>query len=378
MANTDHTNIDLTILLDAEDTNGAIFDANFEGENLEAESTDNCNYLFSTEAPGIPDGDDCDPFQMTQADMSRFILYNATRLHDGGIDTEKALRIAYIRYLAVRAGLVSSLFLHATYHVNHDGFSATLNNNNVDVYLHDVRTDPIMAGIPAALTDAWRKNARSYFANYVCILAYVFRIRGHHYVDGQDYDELYDKMKARCLMQSHDLGLTHIELYRFALHSIYPIVLERFWAQMVDAGTIAGTLIKRYRCAGAGQAAIYAAKRGIDDIVLLFPKVKVFLPDQCHRIDELYDDVSHAQNRYRYCINSRYYGVDRIPLPEDTFQVIGAIVQGIYSTLAPSSPLLQSKALERLANMAPVTGMAFGSLAQRALRTDTYVGMIVD
>lgn len=76
---------------------------------------------------------------------------------------------------------------------------------------------------------------RQYY-NIVCMVAYVIRCRGHHYMDS--YDEIYDRLWEKCAQDMNgDLRTaTWQHTATIGLHAIPLSVLEFFWVTVAELG----------------------------------------------------------------------------------------------------------------------------------------------
>jgi hypothetical protein len=108
--------------------------------------------------------------------------------------------------------------------------------------------------------------------------------------------------------------------------------------------------------------------RGIEDIRQVFPAVT-------ERVAETYDEFNQeleavASDRWIGSVNARLYGRNRHVVPDGKIGVLAAVVKGVYETLAPNAKLIDSMALKRVAEMAPVVGGVLGQAALHSARDE--------
>ena len=98
--------------------------------------------------------------------------------------------IAYFRLLAYKHRLANSQLVLADHHVQYNnckGSDPNMENSIANILQNHQDWDQHEARV-IAWTNANRLE-KQHFSNYVCLLAYVFRQKGHHYVDTQDYED---------------------------------------------------------------------------------------------------------------------------------------------------------------------------------------------
>jgi hypothetical protein len=351
------------LVLDNDDLNGDCFIAGAEGEP-EISTATNIVQI----PPGFNGPNDADAgavMEVNGAMANSIIKLNYVYLRNAGRAPDVAARSAYIRFLALKNGLVSQNFTVAAHNVRYN-HTAQLTQADYDtmiaLYTNEWR-DNLVAVLPAEV----RKNLRLNFADYTCCVAYIFRVRGHHYKD--EFEDRYKTLWARCLKTEAELPIAWQYIATDALHAIMPDILDSFWANCVATSRCAGTLIKRFDSAPAGCAGVSALKRGLDDVLMLFPGVVRRVPGAHAAFNRVV--TSLANSRWGGSINCRFYGVQRIRVDESQIGALASVVMGIYEQLAHDSKLRESPALRRLAEIAPATGGAMGLAALRATKDES-------
>lgn len=340
---------------DNEDLNGECLIGNPEGEQLVRSNL--TNVPFSHDSPAAADGqhDRAVVFNNAQAMDFVQLQLGQIRAADNTIVLADASKIAYLRFLAARLGLISPAFVPANYHVDY--------NDAGRIGAHDDHAaglgDWDQASIRGALTAPVKRRLRECFVDLVCMVAYMFRVRGHHYLD--DMEGKYDTLWQRCLRRIEDKPVAWVHVARTAFHAIMPSVLDGFWVRCANAGLCSGAMIKRVDSAPAGSSGILALKKGVSDVQLILPGAFEVVSEQLEALDQLVAQVQG--NRWGASVNHRYYGVPRIRIDEGAVGVLASVALGVYTQLAPQAELRNAPSLQRMATLAPVTGGAIGRMA---------------
>lgn len=115
--------------------------------------------------------------------------------------------------------------------------------------------------LKTALTGKWLFDIGKVFNDLICLVAYVFRTRGHHFLDS--YSDKYNDMLGKIGMPLSQIGLTLKELFYHSVHAIFPILLDGHWKRCVENSRCSGALTKRYNCPIAGTAGVYVLFHGL-------------------------------------------------------------------------------------------------------------------
>lgn len=332
--------------LNNEDLNGECFVAGEVGEVEEAQN--HRKVYFAPNSPAAVNPGDAVIF--TQDQVTEFFLLNVTMLahHEGVAIGPKHAKVAYLRYLAVRNGLISPAFRPGDHNVRYTE-AVRLNATAYGAVPGMAK----VADIPVAmLPDADRTKLRKNFSNIVCCVAYMFRVRGHHWLP--EMDAKYANLWRKCVKEDTFPVLEWQYIAHESLHAIFPDVLDDFWLASVAGGKVVGALEKRLDSAPAGCAAVRVVYSGAQDLQMAIPGIKAKFQ---HHFDELENIVGQMRaNRWAGSINRRYYNAPKIDFDEQKFGAIASVIFHSLNAFAASSPMLQSKALERVANNAPITG----------------------
>jgi hypothetical protein len=352
-----------------EDLNGKHYLGTQEGELLQKQSKYRVLIPEDMETADNP----LEEIDIAEDDAIKFIRINASDLLIQGVTAtvNEAISIAVHRLLAIKHGLISDKFVPANFHVDYNDAERLTAPEVVNI-MGDVKA--VTTGdVSNYATKQVKDDIFSTFFDRVCLVAFVFRARGHHYTD--DYQDLYERVWTKCRYHVNQLRISFRNMATYALHGIYPIILDNFWLQCKDKGHCNGALSKRIDTAPAGAAGPYVLDQGIRDLVMIAPGIK-------DRLDEAFIYLNGILNRLREhrfngSVNHRYYGADRITFDEKRMSAIAATIVAALDNLTEDSPLGKSPALRRIANNAPITGAvlgrAIGNIANRPEVVDTLL-----
>jgi len=299
------------------------------------------------------------------------------RVPDAATD-DRCMRVAYARTIAAREGDYSFNDTAAQHHVRYAEYNVH-SWASLQAWAQDYLDDNTIAitnlltaraAIPripnVANIAAWRNTFRAKYTDVVCIIAYFFRVRGHHWTD--EMDARYVDVWRKCLYTEDNPGITWQYLAHDAYHAIFPDELDEFWEGSVEDETCAGTLIKRFTSMPAGVAGISALNAGVADLRMIVPKALDYSKDAIAHLDDLTQTVEN--NRWAGSVNRRFYGAPNLIVDEAKLSALAAIIRAGLEGLAPGSPLLKSKALQRIAQNAQMTGAIVGKMVMTAVRSE--------
>jgi hypothetical protein len=292
---------------------------------------------------------------------------NAHCAQQNRVTVDQAARIGYWRLIAASQGLISPDFAPGANHVQYNDAvrQHAIDRNAVVAFIN--ANQPIFNGfdLRVTLSEGFCEGVKDSFVDMVCLIAYVFRARGHHYVDsaGDPYGALYDRIWQKCRRDVNQVGVPFRFVALHALHAIYPNVLDQTWRHYVDTQGCNGALIKRFDTAPAGSAAAFIVEIGYRDIRMVAPGIETALGDA---VPYMRTVVGHLKaDRWVGSVNARYYGVERYHYDESRFSAIAATLQSALSALAERNPMLGSNALRRVAANAPIIGAVLGNAMSR-------------
>jgi hypothetical protein len=292
---------------------------------------------------------------------------------------EEAIRIAFLRVHALTKGWGDMANDMARHNVRYNDITiipvAQVFRVNINDALHD--GDKTAAhNVPNWDTDAaWRTAVKRKVLNMVCLVAFFMRTRGHHWT--ADSDDRYQKIWRNCLYEEEHVGLNWEKVAHHTYHFIYPDILDGIWREAVTNARCAGALIKRFDSLPAGVAAVGAVQTGATDILIVLPNIRNLVPDAFQELERCANVI--RGHRWAGSINRRFYdGTELIP-DEKKLGSIAAVILGALQAVSSAAPLRNSKALQRVAQNAPITGTLINTMIQKAVTDDRMVnGLFVD
>lgn len=356
-------------IITLDDLNGDHYLGTQEGENLTREL--HRVYYFPYGVAGAENP--LEEYAIDATHASLFVSYNASMLyHVHGVGTlERAVKIAYLRLLAVKHGLVSPQFDPKAYHVKYH--ETELIDEAATIAFTKSKNAIVPADMKAVLTEAVSKSLRNFFTDRVCAVAFVFRARGHHYT--QNYQELYDRVWEKCRYKTADLQLPWDDIAVAAFHAIFPEILDAFWKQSVVTFKCNGALAKRFDVAPAGAAGPFVIKQGLQDLLMVAPGIRNRLEDSVAYLDSLIEEL--LEHRFNGSVNANYYGARKVAINEKRLGAIAATIKAAVDNLTDDAPIGKSPALKRIADNAPITGAVLGKgigqIASRPEVTDALM-----
>lgn len=332
-------------------------------------------YLIRTTTPGAGDGllysvDFADPKSANQKpvvftaqDTLQFISdqYIHFRVNCGqamaSLNADALMDLAVLRYIAYRNRLTPAMLDLNAHHVSY--YDVEIFNPTDDDTLLSRVTNAQGADQMTLEVANWLKAQKDHvralresFTNIVCIVAYVFRQKGHHFTATGDYLDTYNNMWAKVMKGTLKLNASWEHISTVALHAIVPDVLDAYWTRNVQLGRCAAPLILRHSVPAAGTAAVFALSVGWRDAQHIYHRLLTEHQDDTAALNDLTQRL--ATNRWIHGINGRYYGADCTRLDLSRFSALAATVVGVYESAAGESTLLQSKSLVREAKSAPL------------------------
>lgn len=322
---------------------------------------------------------------MTVEEMRQFAIYNAYMIltsatvcgHLGlnapaanntpGLQTAEAWKVVYevvmLRLGALIRGLISPNWPAEQYFCTYNNavvLTATEEVNSLTWWRdQDVGyRNAFLGGVRQTIM-----NFENRVNNIICLLAYGFRSRGHHYT--KDMDAAYKNVWRHCIMNQQALDENWKAWFTSGLHAIYPIVLDEYWLSCVELGCISGAMQKRINVAAAGTAIWGALDSAAQDVCTVFPQLR----DQLAQPLELCRVTAELcrNNRWLGSVNRSYYNAQALNVDEGQLKQLGSVVMAIYKEIEGGADITNSKALARVAKQAPLAGKVFGTFATLVL-----------
>jgi len=352
-----------------EDFNGDYFLGTREGEEMEEVPVN--NVLFGSDIPRASQFGAEVPFDVDSASafLADQMMHLSMQASPMPVDQQGA--VAFMRLLAVKHGLVSPLFDHTVQNLKYND-AVPLSQAQTEA-LRNRNTYLTKEGVSAVVTPMMRKDIRTTFADRVCMVAFMFRARGHHYMDS--LDAVYANLWKKCRYSENQVHATWQNVSCAALHAIFPENLEKFWFRMVSESKCNGALAKRYDVAAAGTAGPLVVLQGLIDIKMVAPGIERRCENEINELNRMIVDI--RSHRYAGSVNRKYYGAPTVFINEKAISAIAAVIRSALQTLAADAPLGKSPALQRIANNAPITGAVLGqAIGQIARREETINGLL--
>jgi hypothetical protein len=342
----------MVLTLTDEDLNGECFILGSEGEREDINVLR--NVCLPTDIANIPANILTSRVPAARAWWNLFVVTNYEDQVAHGVNARDARRVAYIRLLAAREGFFK--------------WSDTPGQHNVRYSEFVVRA---AVGDDVAdwdQDDAWRRNVLPKLYDIVCIMAYFFRVRAHHWTDAMN--ERYSAVWNKCQYEEENPGLSWQLICHNALHAIYPDDLDDIWLQAADIGRCAGALKKRINSMPAGVAGISALNAGVSDLKLVVPAAFNHLKEAIAHLEDLTRLTLGSGNRWNGSVNRRFYGAADVRVNEALLGAVAALILAACEQFAPNSPLRKSMALKRIADNAQLTGAVIARMVKVAVSSD--------
>ena len=292
---------------------------------------------------------------------------------DGGqpkFAENQAAELAVLRLLAYRNRLAFRPANMKTWNVEYvDVIGGDVNTAGNDAYTRHNEVDAAAYTIKnryVGVINGMRghiKKLTSNFSNIVCVVAYVFRSRGHHYLP--DFGTIYTSLWEKCRCDLVDFKCDWAAISTIGLHCIMPMILDFYWRHCAVKAKVAPALVLRVDVPAAGTAAVYSILAGWRDIRATYGRAYSFVDQAADELNNIYGDLQ--KKRWDHSINAVLYGADTTRLDLGRFHQLASVVFGTYKTLEEAGTLVGSKSLGREAANAPLM-LDISMTAARQLR----------
>jgi hypothetical protein len=225
------------------------------------------------------------------------------------------------------------------------------------------------------LDDALANELYASVYDVICHLAFLFRARGHHWQ--ASYEERANSLfKGTNGSRGRDKPTDHVsweDIHRRALKAIFPDVLDAFWVKVCEEQKCSAPLAIRVNCAPAGAASLFAIKKGCDDLCTAFPALTDRFEEAIRYLMECIDELSLPQNRWAGSINHNKYGVAKFRYEEQRLAPLASVIMSALNDFCPDAPLAKSKAMQRTANAAPITGSVMAQILNALAKSEIMI-----
>lgn len=276
--------------------------------------------------------------------------YHKLRSLQNPLSHEICYKISYMRSIHIMYGFADPDVDCRTHNCRYNNARYLGANDLIDI-------DLVWYNGPVVVNmNKWQRQYRPAYRSSVAIVAYVFRARGHHYVDGGSYETVYSRVWKACQYNTlgADTGIPWINLAREAHHVIFPDTLDKCWFDWSNSDTVAGALKKRVDTYAAGTAAIAAVNAGIEDLKMCAPPLITRLQTDIAYLEELKAQL--RAHRWAGSVNANFYSAPRMRIDEIRLAAAAATIKALLEKYVENSQLAKSKALQRVAGNAPLTG----------------------
>ena len=310
--------------------------------------------VYFTEFPVRNDSEKNAPLVFKPNQTAQFItdqmLYLRVncKIDDNEVSNEQLFEIALIRYLAYKHRLVCANQRPDLIYVRYSEVSIfpTEGPESVGALLGVSDKGQMLAALCRQRLNTDRAKIAwtvSVFSDLICTIAYLFRSRGHHYLDG--FGQIYENLWAKIESTQERFKSTWAMLATDALHVIFPCVLDHYWNLMRMRSQISPSLVLGWTVPAAGTAAIFAVGVGWDDAKTVYGVILAQRAELEKHLDELL--IKCQAGRWHHSINAKYYGAPSDRLDLSRLKPLCATVYGVYQTGAPEASLLLSPALKQ-------------------------------
>lgn len=291
-----------------------------------------------------------------------FMLMQYNALAEAVQDPLTRLKIAYVRLWAANAGLFDPASNAEAFFCRYNQSRMATAAEAAALHGMNIADDVVNAA------NQWADERRKDFADMVCLVAFMFRQRGHHYM--ADLEQRYIQLWKNCQRDEENPGLAWVHIATHALHAVYPIRLDEFWKFCVENSYCRGALKKRYHCAPAGAALWPALETAWTDLAAAVPGVT----DRMQQVKADLDEALAQARAHRWAgsVNRNRYNAPAITVPEERVAALAAVALSMLRVFTPDHELTRSEALKRTARNAPIIGGVISSGVREATRLPSY------
>lgn len=212
----------------------------------------------------------------------------------------------------------------------------------------------------------WRIAVKGKVLDAICLCAFMMRSRGHHYL--KDFKDRLNALWRKCQYDEDNFGLSWELLFHAVFHAIWPDDLDQLWLSAVNANICAGALKKRINVASAGTAGPLAIAQGLTDLLLILPRIRELAGDSVAYVEVTAADLKIPGNRWKGSVNRHLYGAPGIDINEALMAPLASCIRAALDNMAAGAAMLDSKAVKRIAESAPLTGAMIARMINAALK----------
>jgi len=240
------------------------------------------------------------------------------------------------------------------------------NCNYTEVEYRDFANAAAIPPAPTWVDYAILTSMAKQATNIICLCAYFFRSRGHHFKESFEDDVAAKWSKNLNAGAFCPTALEWGAIFTRGLHAIFPDDLDNFWSTSIDEHQVCRPFALRYNVPCAGTAPFFALYAGITEARLIMPgafKSQTVLLEQ---LESVCTDL--LINRWKGGINRTFYRGAALNIKEGTFAALAAIVYGLNTPAENVTALGRAPSLARVAGSAPLTTIIIRAAATGIIR----------
>lgn len=350
----DGSDLDDKIIKVIDAMNGDIYVHNDSGELDEMNEA--YRYWFPARWPDLDAKGKIAEGDMTAELVEDFLGANFDELKKVAKDDVRAAKLAFLRLIAAINGLVHPKTDYKAHNVRYHEVGHCARSSSFGVEYKEYLENFAKVENPHLI--------RMEFSNTVCLVAIMFRARGHHYMDSMKarYVELWKKNKEIAHAVWKDDDWQYVATY--GLHAILPDILDDFLVNQASVSKIANPYIKRSNCPAAGTAFWFALYDGIGNLRAVMGKRIDQYADQIQYVTDVVNRLSSRNERWTGSINRSFYGGAPLDAKVERVRELAAAVKGILDPEDVKSRLKESPALARVAEGAPIVNAIWCAISQ--------------
>jgi len=281
--------------------------------------------------------------EMSLGQKEMFVFYNTLYLKhysdenrlDDTVSVRQAVDISYLRLLAVVKGMVSDRFDPAANFVSVND-AKFVPEDELRVFLQDdAGKNGRAEKIKAHLSVERRHYLGDLFPNLVGLVAVLFKLVGRH--DGFLADNIAMHAIRLLRVDRKVLDLNWRMIAKFALHAIFPHVLEEFLERALAGNILHGTIVKLTRASPVGSHIIELLHTGLADVMATNAGVAAVCGGPLRHLMQLVEDYNIEPMAYG--VHAELYGYER---KRFDWVRVGALADMLLNAIvihAPKSPI---------------------------------------
>lgn len=288
----------------------------------------------------------------TTDEAKTFLAANYAYMVAKGIPSADAASAAMLRFIAFKAALIGPEAGDGELTINEWMILPRQENRDEEEKKIWQDLNATFDLFKAALPTQNKNLFNDAFCDVVCMVAFVFRSKGHHYTD--KLENVYSNLWRKTTFGEKAFPTSWKTVATTALHCIKPTHLEKFWEKCCNKSCISGALKKRYDTAAAGTSGAKLVISGVEQIKLMAPQLLAPASDQVAYVMELKKEFGN--DKLKGSINARYYGKDGMSIDESRLSILANVIIEVSKKLSSQSTVAEAPSLKRIASIAQIAG----------------------